>query len=59
MFGKKKLSWYWLALCSLFFSGIIYSVSRFFMHAVNKEARRDCRKKSAKIKKFGPDELFI
>lgn len=41
MFGTKKRSWYWFALWSLFFSGFIYSVSRFFLHAVNKESGAD------------------
>ena len=59
MFGKKKLSWYCLALWSLLFSGAVYSVSRFFMHAVNKESKRDSRKKGNKVKKLGPEELFI
>jgi len=59
MFGKKKRTWYWLAMLSLLFSGIIYSVSRFFLHAVDKESKRACSKKRGGVKKGTLEELFI
>jgi phosphotransferase system glucose/maltose/N-acetylglucosamine-specific IIC component len=59
MFGKKKRSWYWLAMWSLVFSAIVYSVSRFFLHAVNKDAGKSSSKKSKKNKKPTSEELFI
>jgi hypothetical protein len=59
MFFKKKSSWQWLTLWALVFSGVVFAIARFFMHAVNKDA-----KKNGKIKKKNDgtgksDELFI
>jgi hypothetical protein len=59
MFGTKKRSWYWFALWSLFFSGFIYSVSRFFLHAVNKESGADKKEKKVKKPHGTLEELFI
>jgi hypothetical protein len=59
MFGSKKRSWYWLAMLSLLFSGIIYSVSRFFLHAVDKESGRATPKKRVNFNNGTVEELFI
>ncbi|MGB7568244.1 MAG: hypothetical protein WBM07_10305 [Chitinivibrionales bacterium] len=59
MFGTKKHSWYWFAVWSLFFSGFIYSVSRFFLHAVNKESGADKKEKKVKKPHATLEELFI
>jgi hypothetical protein len=59
MFGKKNHSWYWFALWSLFFSGFIYSVSRFFLHAVNKESCMNKKEKKVKRPQGTLEELFI
>jgi hypothetical protein len=57
MFGKKKHSWRWLALWSLLFSGIIYGIARFFMHAVDKEAGLNDKVKNSK--NTARKDLFI
>ena len=59
MFGTKKHSWYWFAVWSLFFSGFIYSVSRFFLHAVKKESGADKKEKKVKKPHGTLEELFI
>jgi hypothetical protein len=60
MFGKKNHSWYWFALWSLFFSGFVYSISRFFLHAVNKESSGAVKKEKKVKKPQGTlEELFI
>jgi len=58
MFGKKKRSWYWLALWSVIFSGIFYGISRFFKCAVEKDSGTTAKKRS-KAKKNVIEELFI
>jgi len=57
MFGKKKHSWRWFALWSLLFSGVIYGISRFFMHAVDKEAGLNDKVKNSK--NTARKDLFI
>jgi|GEM_PF-1268421 hypothetical protein len=59
MFGKKNHSWYWFALWSLFFSGFVYSISRFFLHAVDKESGKNKKEKKSKPIKGNLEELFI
>jgi len=59
MFGKKRRSWYWFAMWSLIFSGIVYSISRFFLHAVDKDSKKYSPKKAKKNKKTAFEELFI
>jgi hypothetical protein len=54
--SKKKRSWYLLAMWALVFAGFVFSVSRFFMYAVDKSNR-------AKKGKNGSDpvldEMFV
>jgi hypothetical protein len=59
MFRKKKHSWFWFALWSLLFSALIFGVSRFFMHAVDTEARKNGTEEKPKDPKPNPDALFI
>jgi hypothetical protein len=59
-FSKKRRSWYLLAMWALMFAGFIYSISRFFLHAVDKEAKvRRPPKNAAKGSKGGWEELFV
>jgi len=59
MFGRKKHSWSWFALGSLLVSGIIYSISRFFLRAVEKESNRAYKKNKLKRRRAHSEELFI
>lgn len=37
MFCRKKRSWYCMVFCALLFAGVVFLVSRFFMHMVRAE----------------------
>jgi phosphate/sulfate permease len=60
-YSKKPRSWYILAMWALVFAGFLYSVSRFFLHAVDKEAKVKIMKPTAaqKASKGGWEELFV
>ena len=58
MFGKKKRSWYVLALWSVIVSGIFYGISRVFKRAVEKDSGNAAKKRS-NAKKKAVEELFI
>jgi hypothetical protein len=58
-FGRKKHTWSWFALWSLFVSGVMYYFSRFFLHAAEKESVRPFNKKKSKHTRLNREELFI
>jgi hypothetical protein len=58
--SRKRRSWYVLVMYALLFAGFLYSISRFFLHAVDKEARvRKSPKNGARASKGGWEELFV
>jgi hypothetical protein len=59
-YSKKRRSWYMLAMWALVFAGFLYSIARFFLHAVDKEARvRKPPKNADKESKSGWEQLFV
>jgi hypothetical protein len=59
-YSKKPRSWYMLAMWALVFAGFLYSISRFFLHAVDKEARgRRPPKNASNASKGSWEELFV
>jgi len=57
-FSKKRRSWYLLAIAALVFAGIVFIVARFFLHAIDKEAR--CQKKNhTKASNGSLEDLFV
>jgi hypothetical protein len=59
MFLKKQPSWYWLTIVALLFAGFIFSISRFFLHAVDKESREKRKKQPSKRAASPWEELFV
>jgi hypothetical protein len=59
MLFKKRTSWYWLTVWALVFAGFMFSVSRFFLHAIDKEARVKLRKQGKKSARSPWEELFV
>jgi cell division protein FtsI/penicillin-binding protein 2 len=59
MLFKKKRSWQWLTLWALVFSGVIFAIARFFMHAVTKDSKKKSDKKKNNDRTVKSDELFI
>lgn len=59
MFFKKKPSWYLLTLWALVFAGFLYSISRFFLHAVDRESRGKPKKQTKKSGASPWEELFV
>jgi hypothetical protein len=59
MFFKKKRSWQWLTLGALVFSGIIFAIARFFMHIIDKDAKKKDKNELKKKEAVRSDELFI
>jgi hypothetical protein len=58
-FSKKRRSWYLLAMWALVFAGFLYSISRFFLHAVDKEARIKAPKHVVESSRGGWEQLFV
>jgi phosphotransferase system glucose/maltose/N-acetylglucosamine-specific IIC component len=59
-YSKKPRSWYLLVMWALVFAGFMYSISRFFLHAVDKEAKDRRSPKHAKHESSaGWEELFV
>jgi hypothetical protein len=48
-----------LVMWALVFAGFLYSISRFFLHAVDKEARVRQPKRASKGSNSGWEELFV
>jgi hypothetical protein len=59
MFFKKKRSWQWLTLGALIFSGIVFAIARFFMHIIDKDAKKKDKTGTKKKETVRSDELFI
>jgi hypothetical protein len=59
LFLKHKRSWYWLAMWALVFAGFLYSVSRFFLHAVDKEAKDKPKKQAEQVSTRSWEEMFV
>lgn len=60
MLFKKNPSWYWLTMWALLFAGFLYSVSRFFLHAIDRESREKPRKQPKKSSSSSLlEELFV
>ena len=59
MLFKKNPSWYWLTMWALVFAGFLYSVSRFFLHAIDKESREKPKKQAKKSTSSLLEELFV
>ncbi len=56
--SKKRHSWYLIAIAALIFAGIVFTVARFFLHAIDKEAR--CQKKNhTKASNGSWEDLFV
>jgi len=58
-YSKKPRSWYLLAAWALVFAGFLYSISRFFLHAVDKESKVKTPKQGNKSSSGGWEELFV
>jgi hypothetical protein len=58
-YSKKPRSWYVLVMLALVFAGFLYSISRFFLHAVDKEAKIKAPKQSVRTQKGGWEEMFV
>jgi phosphotransferase system glucose/maltose/N-acetylglucosamine-specific IIC component len=59
MFFKKNPSWYWLTMWALVFAGFVYTVARFFLHAIDKESREKPKKQPKKSSSSLLEELFV
>ena len=59
MLFKKKPAWQGLALWALVFSGVVFAVARFFMHAVNNDSKKNGKAQKKYSKAGKSDELFI
>jgi hypothetical protein len=58
-YSKKPRSWYMLVMWALVFAGFLYSISRFFLHAVDKEAKVKAPKQAVRTHKGGWEEMFV
>ncbi|HMD67346.1 MAG TPA: hypothetical protein VKF42_00610 [Chitinivibrionales bacterium] len=59
MLFKKSPSWYWLTMWALVFAGFLYSVSRFFLHAIDRESREKPKKQPKTSSSSLLEELFV
>jgi hypothetical protein len=50
--SKKNRSWYLVVVWALVFAGFIFTVSRFFLHVVDKQAR-------SKADNASTEEMFV
>jgi phosphotransferase system glucose/maltose/N-acetylglucosamine-specific IIC component len=58
-YPKKRRSWYVLVMWVMIFAGFLYSISRFFLHAVDKEAKGRKAKQHTAASNGSWEELFV
>jgi hypothetical protein len=58
-YSKKRRSWYVVVMWALLFAGFLYSVARFFLHAVDKEAKGRKPRKNPASSGGSWEELFV
>jgi phosphotransferase system glucose/maltose/N-acetylglucosamine-specific IIC component len=58
-YPKKRRSWYVLVMWALVFAGFLYSIARFFLHAVDKEAKGRQAKHHTAASNGSWEELFV